>query len=119
MATKPLPIEGYPHMSLTDQADEAVYTALLTRLSAAGFTIKHDRVVPPPGFTQRDTIVAISSAFQKARLEADQEALVALNHPTGPASTKGGQCTPPQRQPVALPTNAATAPTTCSDSGSH
>ena len=67
MASKPLPIEGYPHMTLVGQDDEGVYERTLAGLRAAGFRVEDDRLVPPEGAKSSDVIVAISDAFRKAK----------------------------------------------------
>lgn len=67
MASKPLPIEGYPHMTLAGQDDEAVYERTLAGLRAAGFRVEDDRLVPPEGAKSGDVIAAITHAFQQAK----------------------------------------------------
>lgn len=67
MVSQPLPIEGYPHMSLASQDDEEVHNRTLEGLIAAGFRVEADRIVPPEGVQSSDVIAAISGAFQRAK----------------------------------------------------
>lgn len=67
MNPKDLPVEGCPHISLAGQGDETLQWNILAGLRAAGFTIKSDRVVPPPGAKSQDVITTISNAFREAK----------------------------------------------------
>lgn len=67
MATKPLPIAGYPNLALAAQDDEALHARTVAALKKAGFAIEGGRLFPPDGADGRAVIVAITAAFQAAR----------------------------------------------------
>lgn len=69
MATKPLPIAGYPHLALAAQDDEALHARTVAALKNAGFTVEHGTLVPPAGADSRAMILAITAAFQAAKSE--------------------------------------------------
>jgi hypothetical protein len=61
-----LPVEGFPHMSVTANRDPALLEGTLAGLRSAGFKVETDRIVPPAG-ARAQVIAAISAAFQSAR----------------------------------------------------
>lgn len=67
MPSKPLPIEGFPHMSLAAQDNDILYRKLLDGLKAAGYRIEPDRIVPPAGAQTADIKAAIGGALQAAK----------------------------------------------------
>lgn len=68
MTIRALPLDGFPHMSVTANRDPSLLEGTLAALRAAGFKVEADRIVPPAGATSQQVIAAISAAFQSAKL---------------------------------------------------
>lgn len=69
MASKPLPIAGYPHMHLAEQENDKVHERILTELRARGFAVEPELLVPPENASTTDVIRAITDAFQRAKAD--------------------------------------------------
>ena len=67
MRIRALPVEGFPHMSLTACGDAALLEGTITGLRRAGFKVEADRIIPPAGATGPQVIAAISEAFRSAK----------------------------------------------------
>lgn len=67
MTIRALPVEGFPHLSVTANRDPALLASTLAGLRAAGFKVEADRLIPPAGTTGPRVIAAISGAFQSAK----------------------------------------------------
>jgi len=67
MTIAALPVDGFPHMSLTAYGDPALLEGTLAGLRAAGFQVQADRIIPPANATGQQVIAAISGAFHRAR----------------------------------------------------
>lgn len=67
MTIKALPVDGFPHMSLTACGDADLMEGTITGLRRAGFKVEADWIIPPADATGQQVIAAMSAAFQAAK----------------------------------------------------